>query len=102
MELGAEHVPAADHERYDHAKLAVARGLCDGCDGLIVTLKDWVKIRDILVKGKHEAWPCPILVPLLAIGVVEGEAALRQTILQTVAAGMPSRRGDGSNVGAAR
>jgi tetraacyldisaccharide 4'-kinase len=84
--LGAKimaNVPAADHERYDRAKVTTARGLCEGCDALVVTAKDWVKLRS-LIDLQH--WPTAIIVPRLEIDVFDGESALKELILAAVQA----------------
>ncbi|MCI0364431.1 MAG: tetraacyldisaccharide 4'-kinase [Phycisphaerales bacterium] len=85
-DLGANvavNIPCDDHERYTRAKLAVARGLCQGCQAMVVTEKDWVKLRNLLDLGASK-WPVPIVVPQLAIEFLEGENLLRQRILDTV------------------
>ncbi len=92
----AVNIPARDHERYDRQKLTIARGLCGGCDAMVVTLKDWVKIRDRIAKSRENPWPCPIIVPALAIQVIDGEAALRRMVLDAVI------RGGRGNGGVAR
>jgi tetraacyldisaccharide 4'-kinase len=71
-------VPCRDHERFGRAKLATARGLCDGLDAMFVTGKDWVKLRSLPMI--HD-WPVPIVVPRLEIAFIEGEAALRELIM---------------------
>lgn len=73
-------VPAGDHERYDRAKLATARGLSGGADAMIVTGKDWVKLRQLI----HLDWPCPIVVPELTVEVFHGENDLRSMVIKTV------------------
>jgi tetraacyldisaccharide 4'-kinase len=74
----AANVPAADHERYGPAKVAVARGLCDGAEALVVTRKDWVKLRDLI---EPAAWPAPIIVPQLEIEVFHGAAELEHLLV---------------------
>jgi tetraacyldisaccharide 4'-kinase len=70
-------VPAGDHERFARSKLARVRGLCDGCGALVVTGKDWVKIRSLI---DVKAWPVPIVVPRLAIEFLAGEQDVRGRI----------------------
>ncbi len=89
-------IPCGDHERFDVAKLMTARGLCDGCDALVVTLKDWVKIEPLLRKhalaGK---WPGAILVPELELNVFSGANVLRRVVVETVnAARQIGKRGE--------
>ena len=74
----AADIPCSDHERYDRAKLSLARGLCSGCHALIVTGKDWVKIEKLL---DSSGWPTAIVVPQLMIEVFEGESALRDRVM---------------------
>jgi tetraacyldisaccharide-1-P 4'-kinase len=75
------NIPAADHERFDRAKVTTARGLCDGCDALVATAKDWVKLRSLI---DLEHWPSAIIVPRLEIDVFDGESALKELILAAV------------------
>jgi len=74
-------VPARDHEAYDRPKVALARGLCEGVDALLLTSKDWVKAVDLI---DLETWPTPIVVPRLELEVFEGAAALEGRILEAV------------------
>jgi tetraacyldisaccharide 4'-kinase len=74
-------IPAGDHERYDRAKLMVAKGLCDGTDGLLMTAKDWVKARQVI---DWTRWTVPVIVPHLVIDVYEGAATLEELLLRVV------------------
>ena len=85
----AASVPCRDHERFDRAKVEIARGLCSGCDAMLVTMKDWVKLEKLIELSK---WPKPIVVPELDIEFFEGEAALRERIRNTVAPPRNERR----------
>jgi tetraacyldisaccharide 4'-kinase len=85
----AGNVPARDHERYDRARITVARGLCEGVDALVMTGKDWVKARHLIDLA---SWPVPIVVPWLEIDVFDGEDALKQLILNAVTAQAPECR----------
>ena len=80
----AVNIPARDHERFNHGKLAVARGLCDGLDAMVVTMKDWLRMS---LAGRPQ-WPIPIVIPQLEMEVWEGEKALKSILLDAV----PSRR----------
>jgi tetraacyldisaccharide 4'-kinase len=87
----AGNIAAADHQHYDDAKVAVARNLCKESDALMVTAKDWVKLRSLI---DLKTWPVPIVVPRLEIDVVVGEVALRERVLAAVVesmAGQPTR-----------
>ncbi|MCZ6834290.1 MAG: tetraacyldisaccharide 4'-kinase [Planctomycetota bacterium] len=75
------NIPAGDHERYDQAKLNVARGLCDGAQALVMTAKDWVKARELI---DFSTWNVPIVVPHLVLDVYEGARELQELVLQTV------------------
>lgn len=83
-------IPVRDHQRYDHDSLDEIERILEaesgqpgkpGIDGLIVTRKDWVKLRTVI---DWSAWRIPIVVPRLKIEVVEGERELRALILSTV------------------
>lgn len=74
----AANVPAADHEQYDRAKIAVARGLCTGCEAMVMSQKDWVKLRHLI---DLSSWPAPIVVPRLEIEVFQGADELRARVL---------------------
>lgn len=80
----AANIPARDHERYTPAQLTVARGLCDGVDAMIVTGKDWVKLREM--KPIND-WPVPIVVPALELEVFTGADALREMVGRVTARG---------------
>lgn len=75
-------VPVGDHERYTEGTLERVRHLADGLDAVVLTGKDWVKVRRLI---DLDAWPVPLLVPELAIEVFEGAAALEDLILAVVA-----------------
>ena len=74
----AADVPAADHERYDLAKIEVVRRACEGADALVTTGKDWAKVSHLIDLA---TWPVPIVLPWLEIDVFDGEDALKQMIL---------------------
>jgi len=78
------NVPARDHEAFTSAKLRVARGLCDGVHAMLVTAKDWVKLREM---PEISEWPVPIIVPMLEIDVFDGAAALTELLKQRAGAG---------------
>lgn len=74
----AVNTPAGDHEDFDRAKIAATRGLCEGCHAMLVTGKDWVKLRN-LIDLPH--WPVPVVVPRMEIKVFVGAEQLRQRVL---------------------
>lgn len=77
-------IPVADHQVYDAATIDRVRPMLVGADGLLVSPKDWVKLRAVIQPG---TLPAPIVVPELRLTVLAGEDALRQAILRT-----PDRR----------
>jgi len=89
----AADVPARDHERYDAARLAAVKSVCNGVDAVVMTSKDWVKVRRL---ATVESLPVPIVVPRLEIDVFEGEAALTTMIEHAVSSA--SRRGPAAHV----
>ena len=89
----AADVPARDHERYDPAKLAAVKSVCNGVDAVVMTSKDWVKVRRL---AATESLPVPIVVPELTIDVFEGDAALTTMIEHAVSS--TSRRGPPAHV----
>ena len=74
----AVNIPAGDHEEFDRAKIATTRGLCEACEAMVVTGKDWVKLRN-LIDLPH--WPVPIVVPRMEIEVFVGAVQLCQRVL---------------------
>ncbi len=89
----AADVPARDHERYDAARLAVVKSVCTGVDAVVMTSKDWVKVRRL---AAVELLPVPIVVPRLEIDVFEGATALATMIEHAVSS--TSRRGPPAHV----
>ena len=82
----AVNVPVGDHEQYTAAALERVRRRADGLDAVVLTGKDWVKVRRLI---DLDAWPAPLLVPDLTIEVFDGAAALEDLVLST--AGPPAR-----------
>mgnify|MGYP002071810093 CR=1 FL=1 len=84
--LIAAQVPARDHQRFDEAFLrgleghlggARPRGADGGVDALVVSRKDWVKLR----AADWARLGAPVAVPELEIEPIEGEEALAQIVL---------------------
>src|SRR5262249_1015473 len=73
----ATDIPWRDHEDFGSGKVNAARDACQGCDALVVTGKDWVKLAKLI---DSRQWPVPIVVPQLEIEFVAGEAELRDLI----------------------
>ena len=84
----AADVPARDHQLYDVATLAAVKSVCNGVDAVVMTSKDWVKVRRLAVV---ESLPVPIVVPKVEIDVFEGAAALTTMIEHAVST--TARRG---------
>lgn len=84
-------IPARDHEQFTPAKLANACDVASGSDALVVTSKDWVKLRDLL---NLQDWPVPIIVPQLTIDVYEGRETLESLVLSVVAKHRSASRGE--------
>jgi len=74
----AANVSVSDHKRYTAAGLQRVMRLADGLDAVVLTGKDWVKVRRLI---DLDAWPAPLLVPELTIEVFEGAAALEDLVL---------------------
>jgi tetraacyldisaccharide 4'-kinase len=89
----ASNIPARDHQRYDPETLEAVKSVCKGVDAVVVTSKDWVKLRRL---GAVESLPVPIVVPRLEIDVFDGGAALATMIEHAVSS--RSRRGPPAHV----
>jgi tetraacyldisaccharide 4'-kinase len=79
-----ERVPARDHEAYGASKLDRVRDRAAGVDAVVMTGKDWVKVRRLIDLSR---WPVPIVVPELALDVYEGAQALLDRVLDVVRSG---------------
>lgn len=67
----------ADHHPLNRrAAERIARAAA-GCQAVVVTEKDWVKLR------RFGGWACPVVVPRLAIRLSQGGEALRGLVLAT-------------------
>lgn len=66
-----------DHDPYGPATVSKLRTLCQSCEVLVVTPKDWSKLRRI----PAEFWPCAVAVPHLKLTFVEGEEALAAAMI---------------------
>jgi tetraacyldisaccharide 4'-kinase len=77
------NIPAADHQRYDANRLATADQRFKGCDALVTTGKDWVKLSKVI---DWKQFSLPIVVPRLELKFVEGESDLVGLLLQRVRA----------------
>ncbi len=73
------NVPVRDHQRYTPGRVGTIRRACDAGDTLLVTAKDWVKLRGLL---DLSTWPWPIVVPRLRLKIFEGQHKLRGLLLK--------------------
>lgn len=78
-----ERVPVRDHQVYDSALIERCRAACAQSDVLMVTGKDWVKLRETMGNLVDSPdWPVPVAVPQLSMDVISGRAALESKILE--------------------
>jgi tetraacyldisaccharide-1-P 4'-kinase len=83
VRLGAKvamQLPAGDHQPFSTTEIQSLVKNSNHVDAIVMTLKDWVKARegiDLLSMN------CPIVVPNLALEVVEGADEL-DSLLQSV------------------
>ena len=61
---------------------APSTGWSGGCDALVTTAKDWVKLRAVL---DAEAWPVPVVVPDLVLDVYEGAEDVMALVMRALA-----------------
>ncbi|MCH8822057.1 MAG: tetraacyldisaccharide 4'-kinase [Planctomycetes bacterium] len=74
----AVNVPVSDHQKYSNANIKKAKELCISLDAMLVTAKDWVKLRGLI---DCRDWPVPVVVPQLDIEFFKGEEQLQELIL---------------------
>ena len=74
-------VPLADHQHFDVTILEKLHTACQGADGLLVTAKDWVKLRHMV---DFTSFPVPILVPELRIDFLRGGEFLEARVVETI------------------
>ena len=76
----AIQLPAGDHQPFTTSEIKTLVKTSKTVDAIVMTLKDWVKARDVMdLSTLH----CPIVVPNLALEVVEGADEL-DSLLQSV------------------
>ncbi len=78
----AVNVPVRDHKNYSIADIKKAKDLCSSLDAMLVTAKDWVKLRGLIDLTN---WPVPVVVPKLQIQFIKGQEQLQELILNVVA-----------------
>jgi tetraacyldisaccharide 4'-kinase len=81
VRLGAKvatQLHAGDHQPFSPEELKELNATSSGVDAIVMTLKDWVKAKDVI---DLHAMRCPIVVPTLELEVVEGADALEAKLL---------------------
>ena len=74
-------IPVRDHQEYTAAMLSHLANELSELDALVTTMKDWVKVREVIDLGE---WTVPIVVPELAIEAVHGEATVIELLRGTI------------------
>jgi tetraacyldisaccharide 4'-kinase len=81
VRLGAKialQLPAGDHQPFSKTEIALLVETSKNVDAIVMTLKDWVKARDVMDVAMLD---CPIVVPNLVLDIVEGADALESKLL---------------------
>ncbi len=74
----AKQLPVADHQPFSSSEIADLIEISKSVDAIVMTLKDWVKARDVIDLSAME---CPIVVPHLVLETVEGGKDLESLLL---------------------
>ena len=74
----AKQLDAGDHQPFSIAEIAELVATSQHVDAIVMTLKDWVKAKDVIDLSVMQ---CPIVVPTLELDVVEGAEALESKLL---------------------
>ena len=74
----AKQLHAGDHQPFSQEELAQLITTSSHVDAIVMTLKDWVKAKDVI---DLHAMKCPIVVPTLELEVVEGSQDLETKLL---------------------
>ncbi|MDG1136724.1 MAG: tetraacyldisaccharide 4'-kinase [Phycisphaerales bacterium] len=74
----AKQLPASDHQPFSKTEIATLVATSQNVDAIVMTLKDWVKARDVMDVATLQ---CPIVVPDLVLDIVEGADALEAQLL---------------------
>jgi tetraacyldisaccharide 4'-kinase len=71
-----------DHDPYAPSTVGSLLGMLARArpDALVVTDKDWSKLRGV----DPSRWPCPVVRPVLALSFDRGEAELRRAVLEAM------------------
>lgn len=80
-----------DHDPYDDAVVRALAGLARECsaDAIVVTDKDWSKLRAV----PEEAWPAPVVRPVLAMVFDRGGVELEERVLRVARPEAGNRHG---------
>jgi len=75
-----ERVALRDHDPYSTRTIEWLLGTLErtGAETLLVTEKDWTKLRRV----RPELWPCPVARPVLTLGFERGGADLHAIVLR--------------------
>jgi len=74
----AQQLPAGDHQPFSKEEIATLIVSSKNVDAIVMTLKDWVKARDVVDLSKID---CPIVVPNLELEIIEGAEELESLLL---------------------
>ncbi len=81
VRLGAKiamQLDVGDHQPFTQEELETLATASHNVDGIVMTLKDWVKARDLIDFSEMK---CPIVVPDLALEIIEGDNELDALLL---------------------
>ena len=74
----AKQLPAGDHQPFSESEIQLLIEASREVDAIVMTLKDWVKGRDVI---DMSLLGCPIVVPNLVLEIVEGAEELESLLL---------------------
>jgi tetraacyldisaccharide 4'-kinase len=75
----AKQLPAGDHQPFSNSEISTLIETSINVDAIVMTLKDWVKARDVMDLNKLH---CPIVVPNLVLDIVEGADEFEKLLLR--------------------
>ncbi len=81
VRLGAKiamQLDVGDHQPFTGEELDSLARASNNVDGIVMTLKDWVKARELV---DFSCMNCPIVVPDLALDIIEGDSELEDLLL---------------------
>ncbi|USN99013.1 MAG: tetraacyldisaccharide 4'-kinase [Phycisphaeraceae bacterium] len=77
----AHELVLRDHDPYRPTIIDRIVTMASGCDAIVTTEKDWVK----LARAPGNRWPCPVIRPTLELRLARGGEALRDRVLEAAA-----------------